>query len=186
MNDDLANWRQWIGRGEAREDFAAPFPPYALIQTFDTGDRRLETGDALPPLWHWLYFLDTTARSKLGPDGLPDRGDFMPPVTLPRRMWAGSRFTFHDAPLRLGDTLRRESTIAAIEGKSGSTGEMVFVTVRHRISAPRALRWRRRSTASIASRQARRGPEGRSPGTDGRDLEQDDQADPVLLFRFRL
>ena len=56
MSDDLATYRQWIGRGETREDFAAPFPPHALIQTFDTGDSRLKTGDALPPLWQLAVF----------------------------------------------------------------------------------------------------------------------------------
>jgi 3-methylfumaryl-CoA hydratase len=139
----------------------------------------------LPPLWHWLYFLDTTPRSKLGPDGLPGRGDFMPPVTLPRRMWAGSRFTFHDAPLKLGDTLRRESSIAAVEGKSGSTGEMVFVTVRHRIAGASGLAveeeidgvYREAAKPGEVQKAGRPAP---SDATWSKTITPD----PVLLFRF--
>ncbi|MBM3620857.1 MAG: acyl-CoA dehydrogenase [Alphaproteobacteria bacterium] len=185
MSDDLATWRQWIGRGETREDLAAPFPPHALIQTFDTGDARLKTGDALPPLWHWLYFLDTTPRSKLGPDGLPGRGDFMPPVSLPRRMWAGSRFTFHDAPLKLGDTLRRESAITAIEGKSGSTGEMVFVTVRHRVfgAAGLAVEEEIDGVYREAAKPGETQKAGRPAPTDPT-WSKTITPDPVLLFRF--
>lgn len=185
MSNDLATYRQWIGRGETREDFAAPFPPHALIQTFDTGDSRLKTGDTLPPLWHWLYFLDTTPRSKLSPDGLPGRGDFMPPVMLPRRMWAGSRFTFHDAPLKLGDTLRRDSAIAAIEGKSGSTGEMVFVTVRHRISGAAGLAVEEEIDGVYreAAKPGEVQKAGRPAPTDPT-WSKTIKPDPVLLFRF--
>ena len=88
-------------------------------------------GDPLPPLWHWLYFLEAAPASKIGPDGHAERGDFLPPIALPRRMWAGSRFTFDGraAPHRrhriaqVGDQVRSKP-------KTGSTGSMVFVTVR--------------------------------------------------------
>ena len=185
MAENLANLRQWIGRGETREDLAAPFPPRALIASFDTGDPEPRLGDALPPLWHWLYFLDTTAHSKLGPDGLPGRGDFMPPVNLPRRMWAGSRFTFHDAPLCLGDTLRRESAIAAVEGKSGSTGEMVFVTVRHRIfgAAGLAVEEDIDGVYREAAKPGEVQKAGRPAPTDAT-WSKRITPDPVLLFRF--
>ena len=76
----------------------------ALAATLDRDDPGPGPGDALPPLWHWLYFLPLARRSQLGPDGHPRRGGFLPPVTLPRRMWAGGGFSF-PGPLRVGDAV---------------------------------------------------------------------------------
>jgi 3-methylfumaryl-CoA hydratase len=86
----------------------------------------------LPALWHWLYFLPLHKRSEIGPDGHAKRGGFLPPVTLPRRMWAGSQFEFH-TPIRVGDTITRTSTIHDVTEKAGRTGPLVFVRVRHEI-----------------------------------------------------
>src|SRR5262249_36257371 len=73
-----------------------------------------EGGDPLPPLWHWLYFLEAAPMSKVGADGHAERGDFLPPVSLPRRMWAGSRFAFEGEPLCVGDTIHRLSRIKSV------------------------------------------------------------------------
>jgi 3-methylfumaryl-CoA hydratase len=89
-------------------------------------------GTPLPPLWHWLYFLPLHRQSELGPDGHAERGGFLPPVPLPRRMWAGGRFAFH-RPLRVGDDVVRTSTIENVVAKEGRTGPLVFVTVRHEV-----------------------------------------------------
>ena len=89
-------------------------------------------GTPLPALWHWLYFLPLHRQSEIGPDGHAKRGGFLPPVPLPRRMWAGSQFEFH-APLRVGDAMTRVSTIEDVTEKSGRTGRLVFVKVRHEI-----------------------------------------------------
>ena len=132
----LEKLREWVGRTRAVEDFAAPFPVRALTATFDEKDPDPRNGDPLPPLWHWLYFLDAAPESKIGPDGHAERGDFLPPIPLPRRMWAGSRFVFDGEPLKVGDTIRRVSRIKSVEPKSGSTGSMVFVTVQHTVSGP--------------------------------------------------
>ena len=86
----LDRLKDWIGRTQAMEDLAAPFPVRALAATFDEKDPDPRNGDPLPPLWHWLYFLDAAPQSKIGADGHAERGDFLPPVPLPRRMWAGS------------------------------------------------------------------------------------------------
>ena len=110
--------RAWIGRSQTVEDFLAPWPAKALIATLDEHDPEPRMGDALPPLWHWLYFLEAAPASKIGSDGHGERGDFLPPIDLPRRMWAGSRFKFDGEPLRLGDSARRVSTIKSIEPKS--------------------------------------------------------------------
>ena len=75
--------REWVGKTQTMEDFAAPFPVRALAATFDEADSDPRMGDVLPPLWHWLYFLDTAPQSRIGPDGHAERGDFLPPVPLP-------------------------------------------------------------------------------------------------------
>ena len=84
-------------------------------------------------MWHWLYFLPLHRQSELGPDGHAKRGGFLPPVPLPRRMWAGGRFDFR-RPLRVGDAIRRTSTIADVSLKEGRTGPLVFVLVRHEVA----------------------------------------------------
>ena len=127
------NLQDWIGRSETVEDTATATPYAALSATLDQPDTtRPAPGTALPPLWHWLYFLPIAAQSDIGPDGHAKRGGFMPPVPLPRRMWAGSDFEFH-APLRVGDALRRTSTIVDVKEKSGRSGSLIFVKVRHEI-----------------------------------------------------
>ncbi len=123
----------WIGRSETLADVIAARPCAALAATLDRGDLAAAPGTALPPLWHWLYFWAVAPRAELGPDGHPKRGGFLPPVALPRRMWAGARLTF-TAPLRLGDAVQRRSTIESVTEKTGRTGPLVFVTVRHEIT----------------------------------------------------
>jgi 3-methylfumaryl-CoA hydratase len=92
----------------------------------------------VPPLWHWLYFAPLARQSELGPDGHARRGGFLPPVPLPCRMWAGGRFEFRH-PLRVGDEITRVSSIVKVDGKTGRSGELVFVTVRHEFSDARGL-----------------------------------------------
>ena len=127
------NLQDWIGRSETVEDTATATPYAALSATLDQPDTtRPASGTPLPPLWHWLYFLPIHAQSDIGPDGHARRGGFMPPVPLPRRMWAGSDFEFHE-PLRVGDALSRTSTLIDVKEKSGRTGSLIFVRVRHEI-----------------------------------------------------
>ena len=126
---DLADW---IGRSEVVHDMATPTPYAALSATLDWPAERPPAGTPLPPLWHWLYFLPLYPQSEIGADGHVRRGGFLPPVPLPRRMWAGSDFEFH-SPLQVGDQLERTSTIADVKEKSGRTGSLIFVKVRHEL-----------------------------------------------------
>ena len=136
------NLQDWIGRSETTADIATATPCAALSATLDQSDiTRPALGTPLPCLWHWLYFLPVVAQSDIGPDGHAKRGGFMPPVPLPRRMWAGSDFEFH-APLRVGDALHRTSTIMDVKEKSGRSGSLIFVKVRHEI--------RRNGSADVA------------------------------------
>jgi len=126
------NLSDWIGRSEVVTDTATPTPCVALSATLDWPVVRPATGSPLHPLWHWLYFLPLAPQSEIGADGHAKRGSFLPPVPLPRRMWAGSDFDFH-TPLEIGDALERTSTIVDVKEKSGRTGSLIFVKVRHEI-----------------------------------------------------
>jgi len=126
------NIREWIGNTETLVDVATATPYAALSATLDRPHERPPAGTPLPALWHWLYFLPLYAQSEVGPDGHALRGEFLPPVPLPRRMWAGSQLEFH-RPLRIGDSLNRVSTIQDVSEKTGRTGNLVFVKVRHEI-----------------------------------------------------
>jgi 3-methylfumaryl-CoA hydratase len=126
------NLNEWIGKSETVSDIATATPYAALSATLDWPPERPPAGTPLPALWHWLYFLPLPRQSDIGPDGHAKRGGFLPPVPLPRRMWAGSQFTFQQ-PLRVGDAISRVSTIADVTEKSGRTGPLVFVKVRHEI-----------------------------------------------------
>ncbi len=127
--DQLASWK---GRREIADDSITATPMAALAATLDRDDPPPRLGDPLPPLWHWLYFLPLHRQSQIGPDGHARRGGFLPPVPLPRRMWAGGRFQFGQ-PLRVGEQVCRTSTIADVSVKEGRSGTLVFVLVRHEI-----------------------------------------------------
>jgi len=109
-------------------------PVQALAATLDHEPTPFPEGTPLPPLWHWLYFLPLHQAREIGPDGHARRGGFLPPVALPRRMWAGSRFEFL-SPLRVGERVQRISTIEAVTERQGRSGALVFVTVRHEFTA---------------------------------------------------
>jgi 3-methylfumaryl-CoA hydratase len=130
MHDDRL--QQWVGRQETVSDVVTPTPYAALSATLDREVERPLPGTPLPALWHWLYFLPLHRQSEIGPDGHAKRGGFLPPVPLPRRMWAGSQLEFH-RPLRIGDAVTRTSTIDGVSEKSGRAGPLVFVKVRHEI-----------------------------------------------------
>jgi 3-methylfumaryl-CoA hydratase len=135
---NIAHLEEWVGKTETRADLVSPTPMAALSATLDRADPQPRPGDPLPPAWHWLFFLPLYRQSELGKDGHPERGGFLPPVPLPRRMWAGSRMEFH-GPLRVGETVTRTSRIASVKQKEGRTGPLVFVLVRHEITNPAGL-----------------------------------------------
>ena len=176
----------WIGRTEARRDVFGTTPPAALAATLDQPPREWPAGTPLPPLWHWLYFLPLHRASELGPDGHARLGGFLPPVPLPRRMWAGSRFEFL-APLAVGDAAERISTIENLALKQGRSGPLVFVTVRHEVFANGAAAPALREWHDIVYRAARQPGDAEPPPQSApadaqwsRELVPDD----VLLFRY--
>ena len=133
MAVDIELLRQWVGNAQTRSDVVTATPIAALAATLDRAEPWPQPGDALPPIWHWLYFLPIYPLAASGADGHPTRGEFLPPVPLPRRMWAGSRLAFH-RPLRVGAAIERTSRIADVTAKEGRAGPLVFVRVRHEIA----------------------------------------------------
>jgi 3-methylfumaryl-CoA hydratase len=131
---DIEHLRRWIDRTETASDRATSAPLRALGATLDRDDAPPRDGDPVPPGGHWLYFLPMHRQSEIGPDGHALRGDFLPPVPLPRRMWAVGRLEFI-APLRVGQSLERTSRIGDVRCKQGRTGPLAFVTVLHEIRA---------------------------------------------------
>ena len=138
--DTVAHLQAWVGRTETLTDELNAAPVRGLSATLDRDDPAPGPGTVLPPLWHWLYFLPQHRQSEIGPDGHAKRGGFLPPVPLPRRMWAGGRLTWDAAnPLVVGDAVQRTSRIASVTHKSGRTGDLLFVLVRHEIANARGL-----------------------------------------------
>jgi 3-methylfumaryl-CoA hydratase len=179
------DYRDWIGSSETAEDVAGPAPVKGLLATLDDVETRLGPGDPLPPLWHWLYFLPQAPAREVGADGHPKRGGFMPPVTLPRRMFAGGELSFL-APIPLGAEIRRTSEVTTVETKSGRSGELVFVTVRHKVFAAGTLAVE--EVQNIVYREAG----GPVPAPEAKPLPpapagawvREVTPDPVLLFRY--
>ena len=139
VTDDIrAACETHVGRRRNAVDAMDPERARAMQGLFDEAPS-LALGDALPPLWHWLYFHDTPRISELGRDGHEALGRFLPPAPFDRRMWAGGALEFH-APLVLGIPAEKESEVASVAFKTGSSGELCFVDVAHRISQGGALK----------------------------------------------
>lgn len=177
--------RAWVGRTETRHDMIGTERAVALQASLDVGEAALADGAALPPLWHWLYFWDIASRSELGRDGHPAVGGFLPPVGPARRMWAGSRVSFPGV-LRLGEPATRVSTIESVTEKSGRSGRLIFVTVRHEITGGEGLAIV--DAHDIVYREDSGGPgasarPGEPAPEDARWSEAVDP-NPTLLFRY--
>lgn len=130
---DIDHLRQWIGRSEVRRELLTPAMAARFNATFDRGDEPAN-GEIAPSMIHLCLAPPAAPTGELGEDGHPARGGFLPPVPLPRRMWAGGAFTFHE-DIRVGETVARHSTIQDVTLKQGRSGALCFVTVNHQITA---------------------------------------------------
>ena len=186
MDASLNELQGWIGRSETVRDQIGATPVRALNATLDHPSMPVETGSALPPLWHWLYFLPLHRQSEIGADGHAKRGGFLPPVPLPRRMWAGSQFEFR-FPVRVGDAAERTSTIADVTVKEGRTGKLVFVKVRHELRCNGSAEPAIVEFHDIVYREARRPDDVEPPpqaAAAGAAWQRVIVPDDVLLFRY--
>lgn len=128
---DLRPWEPVI---ENRDDSVTARSAAALHGLLDSKNPLPGCADPLPPLWHWLAFLPTASQKQLGSDGHPELGDFMPPIGLPRRMFAGGRIEIK-APVAIGQTFHRQSTVTSVKEKFGHSGNLIFVEVTNEFSA---------------------------------------------------
>lgn len=155
-----------------------------LVRMAATLDRDPVSDGLVPPLWHWLYFLPQAPTANIDSDGHEKRGEFLPVVELPRRMWAGSNLEFF-APLRVGQSARKVSAVASVTPKTGRSGDLVFVEVHHEVFAGDTLAVREAQT--VVYREAPK------PGT-GAPSPRPAPAEPqwtrtitpsvVMLFRY--
>lgn len=129
----MAELTDWVGRVREQEDEIGRPALRRIAAMLDIGGLDLAPGAAVPTHWYAMFFPEIAAQAELGEDGHPRRGDFLPPVALPRRMFAGRRVWF-DGALRVGDLAVKRSEVVAVTPKRGRSGEMVFVTVAHRVS----------------------------------------------------
>ena len=181
MSEDFS---AWAGRREQVVDVLEPARTNALRAALGQA-APLTAGDPLPLLHHWLYFWDVRPPEGLGPDGHPARGGFLPPVPLPRRMWAGGRLKFLQ-PLKVGETVTRTSTILKVEAKSGKSGDLVFVTVEHQLSGDGGVAVIEEQDIvyrGAAAPGSIKGPEGEGPAPSA-PWRREIFPDTVLLFRY--
>lgn len=183
MSETRAELSGWIGREERRED-VLDSRPARQMRSILPGDDPLEPGAALRPLWHWAYFPDIAPLSGLGRDGHMARGGFLPPVPLPRRMWAGGRLRFH-GDLRLGERARKTSRILDLREKQGRSGPLCFVTVEHRVTVAGDLRLTEEHDIVYRADPEPGAPEPIPPlAPEGAELREQVTPNPVMLFRY--
>lgn len=184
MIQDLEQLKKWIGEKETDLDYVTVPSVHRLAATLDRDDAMPKIGDALPPGWHCMLFPRVVRQSQIGPDGHPQRGDFLPPVPLPRRMNAGRR-TWIVEPLRVGDEVRKEATIKEVTIKQGRTGQMVFVTVKTDMLSPRGLAITEEMDVVYREEPAPDAPKPAPQPAPGKAVwSKVFTPDPVVLFRY--
>ncbi len=181
--NDIETLRTWIGKTRETVESLQVEPCRRLEETLDR-DATLAAGDALPPLWHFINGLPSARMSELGPDGHPLRGAFLPPVALPRRMWAGGRFTFH-GDVHLGDDVTKRSTVDDIVMKEGRSGPLCFVTVTHELLVDGELRIAEEQDLVYRDDPAPDAPKPTpKPAPDNAEFTRTITPSEVMLFRY--
>ena len=184
MTVDLDHLRTWVGNNEKVKDRIDAGHLARFFATLDYDQLDIQEGDPVPPSGHWIYFNSRAKNSDIGSDGHVKRGNFLPPVDLPRRMWAGGRINWRNE-LRVGEAVTRASTVASVNCKAGKSGDLVFVLVRHQYYGSKGV--------YIDEEQdiVYRGGPGSvkqqttvKPALKGAVWTRTIQPDPVLLFRY--
>lgn len=182
-NLDIDYLRGWIGREDVGVDIVSEDLARKYHATFDYPGEAPKTGEMVPRLIHFCLAQPAAPTSGLGPDGHPARGGFLPPVPLPRRMWAGGAFSFH-GDLKVGDTAKRVSRIADVVLKEGRTGALCFVTVEHRIEANGALVLEERQDIVYRGLETGTGAAKTPPLAEQGMHQRPMRAEAPLLFRY--
>ncbi len=174
----------WIGRSRTSIDTISAGHLAKIAAAFDDKAPPLEKDSSLPPGWHWAFFAEITPLSGIGRDGHQALGEFLPPVSLPRRMWASGDLSI-TRPITIGETVTKTSTILSIDEKQGRTGQLVFVRVGHEFSGDRGGDMREEH--QIVYREAPVPGAGRPRPmlpTHQADASRTLTASPVQLFRY--
>jgi 3-methylfumaryl-CoA hydratase len=178
----MTDLSEWVGRQRVEEDRLDLFPARGMAALMDRDPKALELGSTLPRGWHWLYFKPLVRRSDVGDDGHERTGGFLPLVGLPRRMWAGGKLAF-PTDLQLGEQVKRTSTIESVEEKTGRSGRLVFVNVRHRVEGERGVAVDETQNLVYREASALAVAEGPVP-PESHAWSESFLADHVTLFRF--
>jgi 3-methylfumaryl-CoA hydratase len=184
---DLETLKQHIGRTQTAEDVLHAGPANLLRLALGRPEPELREGDPLPAAWLALYFLPRFATAELRPDGSPRDTGVIPPMPLPRRMFAGERVRL-SRPLAIGERVRRETRLSDLSVKTGGTGTLVFATVTGRVlgaDGEIAIEEERRSVFREEVRPGDRNQAPRrEPAPNDTPWRRRVTADPVLLFRY--
>lgn len=180
---DIDELGTWIGRTETAVDVIGPGPARRLQATLDR-NPTFAPGDDLPPFWHYLYFNPEATASQLKQDGHERLGRFLPPVALPRRMWASGRVDI-TRPLRIGETATKTSTIRDVTMKQGNSGKLCFVTLDHDITVADEVCFSERQNIVYREMPAPGSPQPvGKPAPENAGFETVVTPDPVMLFRY--
>jgi 3-methylfumaryl-CoA hydratase len=186
------DYSSWVSRSEVVEDVACRSAALKLAALLDRSTNpTMSEAPELFPLGHWLQFTPTVAGNGLGTDGHPRLGGFMPPLPLPRRMWAGSKIAFH-APIRVGQSLSRTTTIESITPKNGTSGKLCFVVLRHDVNAGnthaltehQTIVYREASPVGMTAASTLLGPREATEAPAGWDWAHAVTPDEITLFRY--
>ncbi len=186
MTIDIEPLKKELGRKIEDEDVVTQAPLKAMIATFDRNDKVPDAGEPIAPGWHLCFLHSYARRNVLAEDGLPTEGGVLPKIPLPRRMYAGSTFTF-DGDIRVGDKLRRETEFSDVQVRGGGTGTLIVTSQTRRIYTPRGL-----AVTEVANTVFREEVKaGEKSGVPVREAAPSDvprrrtiKADPVMLFRY--
>jgi 3-methylfumaryl-CoA hydratase len=176
------DWEDYIGRRSVMTAWLDPGQANHLAVTLDR-DPSFAEGDLLPPAWHWIYFHDLVRASDLGREGHPRVGIVMPPIHLPRRMWAAGTLAF-EAPLVLGSTVERVSTIRSITPKEGRSGPLVFVDVEHEIRTGATRNLLEEQTIVYRDLAGAAGAVDGKPAPADAEVSTEHRLDNATLFRY--
>lgn len=183
MSDvDIEHLRTWIGRERTVEDIITPRLARSLDAVLDRDGPAVD-GTAAPVGIHWCLAPDIVPMRGIGPDGHPARGGFLPPVPFPRRMWAGGELVFSGGFL-IGDTVAKRSVIEDVVLKSGRSGEMIFLTLRHHYETERGLALTERQDIVFRQMDTAGAKADPPPSEEAFEHRRAIDAGPVLLFRY--
>jgi len=186
MTIDIELLKKDLGRKIEDEDVVTQAPLKAMIATFDRADKVPGSGEPIAPGWHLCFLHSYARRAQLGLDGAAAEGGVLPRIPMPRRMYAGSTFTF-DGDIRVGDKLRRELEFTDIQLRQGSTGALIVTTQTRRIFTPRGLALTEAANTVFREEVTA----GQKSGVPVREAAPKDvpwrrtiKPDPVMLFRY--